>query len=341
MAQKKDVRELIRSEAMQNQFALALPKHLSPERFARIALTTINKNPKLAQCTQASLMSCLLDLSQLGLEPDGRKAHLIPYGDKCTLVVDYKGLVELARRSGEIADIHADIVRENDFFEFSFGSNSKLVHKPAIKDRGEPVAGYSFVRLKDGSSSFEVMNIEEIEAVHQRSKAKDAGPWITDWPEMAKKTVFRRHWKWLPFASEFSEALDKDYDVPVDIIRTMKPAVEMPKAIGELVENGQEETQEEPKPENKEPKQKEKTQTIRRISKDQLDAIRTLAENNGYDIGQLNNWLVKKYNIIGGASMIPAEGKIYDQICSDIVGEKLPGRFDYLPSRQFRPQVDK
>lgn len=323
-----DVKDLIRSDAMQRQFAMALPRHLSVERFARIALTTINKTPKLAQCTQASLMSCLLDLSQLGLEPDGRKAHLIPYGDKCTLIIDYKGLVELARRSGEIADIHADVVCENDFFEYSFGSEGKLVHKPAISDRGKPIAGYSFVRLKDGSSSYEVMNLEEIEAIHQRSKAKDVGPWKTDYNEMAKKTVFRRHWKWLPFASEFNEVLEKDYDVPVDVVRSMKPTVEMPRAIGEAeVINGNEEGENETQ--TKEP-DRETGQDIpekqSRISPAQLEAIRELAKNNGYDVGQLNTWLVKTYNIIGGASMIPAEGTIYDKICSDIVGAKLPGR---------------
>lgn len=181
-------------------------------------------------------MSCLIDCSSLGLEPDGRKAHLIPYGDKCTLIVDYRGLVALARRSGEIADIHADIVCKNDKFEYSFGSDSRLEHRPNIEDRGPVIAAYSFVRLKDGSSSYEVMNVKEIDAIKKRSKASTSGPWVTDWAEMAKKTVFRRHSKWLPMSSEFQEAIDKDYDIPTDIVRDPadipgKPEVEMPTSV--------------------------------------------------------------------------------------------------------------
>jgi recombination protein RecT len=214
MVQKQpdDIRSLLMSEGAKKQFALALPKHIKPDRFVRVALTALNKTPKLAECTRESLIQCLMDCSALGIEPDGRKAHLIPYGNRCTLIIDYKGLVDLARRSGEIADIHADVVCAGDKFEYSFGSDSKLIHKPALKDRGKPIAAYSFVRLKDGSSSFEVMNIEEIEAIRKRSKAGSAGPWVTDWAEMAKKTVFRRHSKWLPVSSEFQEAAEKDYD---------------------------------------------------------------------------------------------------------------------------------
>lgn len=234
--ESKDIKSLILSEAMRKQFALALPKHLTPDRFARIALTTVNKNPKLLNCTKESLLACLLDCSQLGIEPDGRNAHLIPYGEKCTLIVDYKGLVGLARRSGEIADVHADVVYENDDFTYSFGSDSKLVHKPALKERGKPIAAYSYVRLKDGSSSYEVMNLEEINAIKKRSKAGNAGPWVSDWAEMAKKTVFRRHSKWLPVSSEFQESIDKDYDVPIDItngatVDNPKADVKMPEAI--------------------------------------------------------------------------------------------------------------
>lgn len=234
-----DIRSLISSDSLKKQFALALPKHLKPDRFIRIAITAMNKNPKLLQCTKASLLSCLMDLSQLGLEPDNRKAHLIPYGDKCTLIIDYKGLVDLARRSGEIADVHADVVYQNDEFTYSFGNEGKLIHKPSLKSRGEPIAAYSFVRLKDGSSSYEVMNVEEIEAIHDRSKAGSSGPWVTDWAEMAKKTVFRRHSKWLPVSSEFQEAAEKDYDVPIDIKPeevSTKPDVDMPQEISDDTE---------------------------------------------------------------------------------------------------------
>lgn len=225
IAGAKTIQDMISSKEAKDQFSIALPKHLKPDRFIRVALTAITKTPKLASCTRESLLSCLLDCSAIGLEPDGRKVHLIPYGDKCTLIIDYKGLVDIARRSGEIADIHADVVCENDKFEFNFGSDSKLVHVPAPRDRGDIVSAYSFVRLKDGSSSFEVMNRDEIDKIRARSKAANDGPWKTDWPEMAKKTVFRRHSKWLPVSSELHDVMDKDYDTPADIGTIEQPMI--------------------------------------------------------------------------------------------------------------------
>ena len=233
LAKKEEtVRDLV--IRMKDQFALALPKHIDADRFTRVALTMINKNPKIGQCTRESLLACLMDCSALGLEPDGRKAHLIPYGEKCTLIIDYTGRVDLARRSGEISDIHADVVCKNDSFEYSFGSEGRLVHKPNLTDRGEVIAAYSFAKLKDGSVSYEVMNREEIEAVRNTSKAAKTGPWVNFWSEMAKKTVFRRHAKWLPVASDkIQEALEKDFDGPGDFIDVPagKPVVQEPRAI--------------------------------------------------------------------------------------------------------------
>lgn len=207
-----DIVALVNSKEMRAQFAKALPRHLTPDRFIRVVTTILNRNPKLKKCTQSSLMACLLDCSQLGIEPDGRKAHLIPYGDQCTLIIDYKGLADLARRSGEIADLHADVVGENDTFEYSYGVGGSLMHKPNLKDRGKIIAAYSFVKLKDGSVSYEVMGVDEVNSIKKRSKAGNAGPWVTDWSEMAKKTVFRRHCKWLPSATDVLAAIEKDHD---------------------------------------------------------------------------------------------------------------------------------
>lgn len=206
---RKDIRQVI--EGMRDQFALALPKLLTPERFLRVALTGINKNPKLLQCTQESLLACLLDCAALGIEPDGRRAHLIPYGDKCTLIIDYKGIAELVRRSGEVADLHADIICENDTFDYMFGTGSFLKHKIDIrKPRGEVVGAYSYVKLKDGAESFDVMGVAEIELVRKRSRSGNNGPWVTDKAEMQKKTVFRRHSKWLPLSPELRDKIEKD-----------------------------------------------------------------------------------------------------------------------------------
>jgi recombination protein RecT len=219
-ATKKDIRAVITS--MKDQIQAALPKHMSPERMIRVMLTTVNGNPKLLACTQESLLSALMKCSQYGLEPDGRHAHLIPYKDQCQLIFDYKGLVNLVRRSGDVTDIHCDVVYEKDDFEFSFGTGATLRHKPQLReqDRGEVTCAYSFVKLKDGSVSYEVMPWWEIEAVKENSQGYKAfknghtqsNPWDTNWNEMAKKTVFRRHSKWLPLSFEIQEKLNADDD---------------------------------------------------------------------------------------------------------------------------------
>jgi len=202
----------------EGQFAAILPKHITPERMVRVALTAVTKTPKLADCTQESVMSCLLDCSSMGIEPDGRNAHLIPYGKSCTLIVDYKGLVDLAMRSGKISSIHADVVCENDIFEENLGQVEKHVIDRK-NPRGAPYAAYSRVVMKDGAVSCQVMGKDDIESIRKRSKAGNAGPWKTDTMEMWKKTVFRRHSKWLPLSPEYRDAIaisDK-YDGIVDI----------------------------------------------------------------------------------------------------------------------------
>src|SRR4029077_7715249 len=180
-------------------------------RFTRMALTATFINPKLIHCTQVSLFNCLMRLCELGLEPDGRRAHLIPYGDTCTLLIDYKGIAELIRRNGEVAHIHCDVVGVNDYFEYRFGTGGKLEHVPFLGDRGRIKCAYSFIRLKDGTEEYDVMSSEDIERVRKdHSRAGDKSPWVTDWNEMAKKTVFRRHAKLLPLSPEIREMIESD-----------------------------------------------------------------------------------------------------------------------------------
>lgn len=198
---------------MREQFARALPKHLSPERFCRIAITALTRTPKLADCTQESLMRCLLDLSAFGIEPDGRRAHLIPYGKECTLIIDWKGLAELAMRSGLIAKLHADIVCENDVFEFNLGEVQ--CHKIDFrKPRGNMYAAYALAQTKTGEVFVAVLSKDEVDAVRKRSRSGNNGPWVSDYNEMAKKTAFRRLAKWLPLSAEFRDAQERDDDEP-------------------------------------------------------------------------------------------------------------------------------
>lgn len=231
------MKELLTTDNFKQAIQQALPTHLKAERFIRVAITALTRTPKLQQCTQDSLLKCLLDLSALGLEPDGRNAHLIPYGQECTLIVDYKGIVQLVRRSGEVSNIHADVVYEGDDFDFQYGSKAFLRHKPDMEGpRQKRKAAYCFVEMKDGSEDFMVWSMAKVDAIRKRSKSKDNGPWVTDYDEMAKKTVFRNQSKWLPLSSELIDKITRDDDA-VDIEGSFElpetGSVEAARAVGE------------------------------------------------------------------------------------------------------------
>lgn len=209
ITQQSSLKSILSSDAGRAQFAAALPKHMTAERFCRVAITALTRTPKLADCTRESFFKCLLDLSAMGLEPDGRRAHLIPYGKECTLVVDYKGIAELVMRSGFVGSIHADKVCEDDAFQVDRGRVVKHVIDYR-KPRGEAYAYYVLVTFKDGSEKCEVMSKDDVEAIRKRSRAGNSGPWQTDFDEMAKKTVFRRASKWLSLSPEIRTAIEHD-----------------------------------------------------------------------------------------------------------------------------------
>jgi recombination protein RecT len=206
----QDIRSLIASDKFKEQCAAALPKHLTADRFARVALTALTRNPKLQDCTRESLLRCLMDCSALGIEPDGRRAHLIPYKDQCTLIIDYKGLIELVRRSGDVAAIRAETVCENDGFDWE---NGNITHRiDWRKSRGEVQAVYAEAKLASGETQTAVMTRDEVEGIRKRSRAGTSGPWVSDWGEMAKKTALRRLIKLLPLSVEIADAVERDDD---------------------------------------------------------------------------------------------------------------------------------
>lgn len=216
---KKTIKELIHGDEFKLAVKQALPVHLKAERFVRVVLNATMRNPELLECTKESFFKACMDLSSYGIEPDGRRAHLIPFRNNKTgtkevqLIIDYKGLAELVRRSGDVSYIHADVVYEGDTFDFAYGSDAHLRHVPASDNQGAKMQwAYSFVKLKDGCEDFIVLRAGEIEAVRKRSRASASGPWVSDYPEMAKKTAFRRHSKWLPLSSEARDAVEADDD---------------------------------------------------------------------------------------------------------------------------------
>lgn len=226
------LRELMRNEKTQEELLNALPKFLSPQRFTRIALNMINRVPALEKCSQRSVMTCFMECASLGIEPDGRRAHIIPYGDKATLIIDYKGLIELAKRNGDVATWRPVAVKEGDKFSWV---NGDITHEiDWMKDRGELKAVYSHVRMKDGTDDYEVMTLAECESIRKRSKAGSSGPWVSDYEAMCLKTVMRRHSKRLVLSPEFRDALEVEekYD-PLELAKPAPVVVEQaPRLFG-------------------------------------------------------------------------------------------------------------
>lgn len=187
----KTIKAQLSSDYFRQQIALLIPKHMTAERFTRIALTSLTRTPDLANCTWESILKAMMTCSELGLEPDGRRFHLIPFMNRklgafeCQGIVDYKGLVELCRNNGDVSMIHADVVCDKDNFVYANGEVNHVID--FRQERGLMFAAYVIVTFKDGSKHSEVMTKSDIDRIRKRSKAGDNGPWVTDYNEMAKK----------------------------------------------------------------------------------------------------------------------------------------------------------
>lgn len=222
------IKDLIRS--MEPQIKAALPSILTPERFTRMVLTALSSNPKLQECSPQSFLGAMMQAAQLGVEPNTPlgQAYLIPYRNhgilECQFQLGYKGLIDLAYRSGSIRDISAHVVYSGDGFEFEYGFEPKLIHKPAMTDRGTPIAYYAVYHTKDGGGNFVVMSQEDIEKYRNKfSKAAGQGfsPWGTNFEEMAKKTVLKKLLKYAPLKTEFVRAVATDETVKSNIMPDM------------------------------------------------------------------------------------------------------------------------
>lgn len=198
------------------EIARALPKHLTPDRMTRIALTEFRKNPKLAECNPLSVFAAVIMASQLGLEPGVMgQCYLIPYKTECQLIPGYQGLLDLVRRSGKVRRIEAQVVYERDRFTYKTGLSVTLDHEPLLDgERGEPRLAYAVAEFADGGHHVEIMSRTQIEVIRDRStntqNAKKWGkktPWDTDADEMWRKTVLRRLCKFLPKSVELATAI--------------------------------------------------------------------------------------------------------------------------------------
>jgi recombination protein RecT len=225
LVQMNTMKQLLNADATKKAIAGRLPRHLDADRILKVALTSINKTPKLMQCTQASIFASIMQAAEIGLEPGGAlgEGYLVPFNVKvkdergqdhwemqCQFIPGYRGMIALARRSGQIISLESHIVYAKDSFKCALGLEPSLDHTPAWEelDPGPMRFVYAVAKLKDGGTQFEVMSRAQVEGIRARSKAKDSGPWVTDYDEMARKTVVRRLFKYLPVSVEMAQALE-------------------------------------------------------------------------------------------------------------------------------------
>ena len=188
--------------------AEALPKHLDPDRFTRLALTTLRKTPQLQQCNPESFIGALLTASALGLEPDvNGECYLVPYKRECTLIVGYQGIAKLFWQHPLAARLSAEYVCERDEFSFDKGLNQHLTHKPAAGDRGKVIAYYAIVGLKNGATWFDVFTPAQISALRagaRKSNIADPEHW------MERKTALKQVLKLAPKATQMQQVYAVD-----------------------------------------------------------------------------------------------------------------------------------
>jgi recombination protein RecT len=235
-------------EQMKPAIREAIPQHMTPERLLRLATTSIRTNPKLKVCTPESLLGAVMQCAQLGLEPSilGH-AYLVPYRnkkkdaagndlgwvDEAQFQIGYKGLIELARRTGQISSIMAQAVHEKDLFEYEYGIDEKLKHVPADGDRGPITKYYAYAKFKDGGYSFLVMSRKDIEIHRDKfSKSKNRagqiyGPWLDHFDEMAKKTVLKGLMKYMPISVEFAKAVAQDETTKREVAKDMSEVLDV------------------------------------------------------------------------------------------------------------------
>lgn len=220
-----------------------LPKHVTADRMLKVVLSATARTPSLLECTTESIVRCVMQAAELGLEIGGLlgEAYLVPYNCKvgnrwekqAQCITGYRGYIKLARQSGQLASISARVVYIGDRFTVNL-ADEHIHHEPNFDATREPeriVAVYAIARFKDEGRQIEVMTRAEVDAIRTRSKASDSGPWKTDYGEMARKTVVRRLCKYLPLSPELAQALESDAEVDevernaidVDVLPEKKP----------------------------------------------------------------------------------------------------------------------
>lgn len=215
------------------QIQRALPKHMDADRIARIALTAVRATPKLLECDQMSFLAALMQSAQLGVEPNTGlgQAYLIPYGKQVQFQLGYKGLIDLAVRSGQYKAIYAHEVYKEDEFSFAYGLHKDLVHVPSTNPEGEPIGYYAVYHLKNGGYDFVYWTRERIDKHAQKfSQAVQKGstsPWKTNYDAMAKKTVLKEVLKYSPKSIELQKVVEADETIKNEVSEDMSDVIDI------------------------------------------------------------------------------------------------------------------
>ena len=230
----KEFRDFLDNPTVQRQLSLARRSSINPETLARMIMTTVQQDDKLLACTPASVLGAAITATQLGLEVGSACGHayLVAYGKTCTLIVGWRGYIQLAHRSGQVQKFSAHNVYSNERYSIDYGRAEEIQHVPLPPgERGEYVATYAIVRLKDGGAIYEWMWKADVDAIQARSASK-TGPWKTDTDEMRRKTAVRRAFKYCPSSAEMQRAVGLDDQAAAGVPQSLD-FVDVPSAASE------------------------------------------------------------------------------------------------------------
>lgn len=249
--QKQDPQQTLKAmlERMKPALAAVLPKHVTADRMLKVVLSATARQPKLLECSTTSIVRSVMQAGELGLEVGGLlgEAYLVPYNNKvedengrtrwekqAQCIPGYKGLIKLARQSGQIASIIAVVVYVEDKFRV-LPAEDRIEHEPDLKgDRNDEdiVAVYAIARFREGGQQIDYMTLAEVDKIRARSKSAESGPWVTDFAEMARKTVVRRLCKYLPLSAELAQAIELDNEHEErerhNVVTAPAPVAELP-----------------------------------------------------------------------------------------------------------------
>lgn len=320
-------KKILSDDNFKKQIALALPRHMTADRMLRVALTACLKQPKITEaCStsagKASLCQAMLLASQLGLELDGRQAHLVPFKDKnlgmiVQFIPGYQGLIGLAYNHPKVKAIWADVVYEKDTFIHKKGLDRILEHVPADEDdRGELTHAYAVCEMEGGAKTFVCLTKRDVMKAKKSSRGSDSdySPWNTFPEAMWAKTAIRNLCKFIPQSSELREALDVDdennpvtIDVKSEAIPSDKPMFIDPDFQSQPINTDASDVKHESKHNEPEQVKTEPIKTEEPKPKSTEDELVKLSADHGALTTKLNEWGVAHEDFL---SWIKTTGRV-------------------------------